>query len=467
MAATSVMSVTTDMLSMPDESEAARLRNALVDQLHDKGEGRTPAVEAALRTVPRHVFVPDVPLAEAYANATVSIKDDPDGTSVSCASQPDAVARMLAQLQARPGERVLELGAGTGYNAALLAHLVGPDGHVTTLDVDEDLADGARSRLAAAGVTGVDVATRDGALGHAEGAPFDLIIATVGAHGIPHAWLNQLAPGGRLVTPQRLKGTVARSIAYERRDGRWRSLDSAMNTFMPLRRGIADDARRLVPLTREGTVRLQTPAAERLDEDALADVLAQPRIEERTGMTVRAMESPEWMELFLTCTLPSGLIRMLFPRDARGTLLTEDPYPSSTAAVDGGAVTYLARRPPPAGSHGPRRRQAVGVRRHRPRPRQRATRRTRRRPDPYLGPRIPRPRGCVRDPSLAGAAPRAAARSLRAGHPAQPDRRRLGVTATARKARRPRGAVKREREPASSPPPRNRKDRVHHRPWSA
>ena len=61
-------------------------------------------------------------------------------------------------------------------------------------------------------------------------------------------------------------------------------------------------------------------------------------------MTVRAMESPEWMELFVTCSLPSGLIRMLFPQSAKGTLLTEDPYPSSTAVVDKGAVTYLARR---------------------------------------------------------------------------------------------------------------------------
>ncbi len=60
-------------------------------------------------------------------------------------------------------------------------------------------------------------------------------------------------------------------------------------------------------------------------------------------MMVRAMESPEWMELFVACSLPSGLIRMLFPQTAKGTLLTDDPYPSSTAAVDKGAVTYLAR----------------------------------------------------------------------------------------------------------------------------
>ncbi|MEU8571062.1 methyltransferase, FxLD system [Streptomyces pathocidini] len=339
----SVSAVNTDTITTPT-ADAKRLRNALIDQLRADGHARTPAVETALRTVPRHVFVPDASLEDAYANAPVHIKYDTDGTSISCASQPGVVALMLDQLDAQPGERILELGAGTGYNAALLAHLVGENGHVTTLDVDDDLVEGARTHLAAAGTTNAEAVTRDGALGYAEAAPYDRIIATVGAHGVPHAWLEQLAPGGRLLVPQRLKGTVSRSIAYEQRDGRWVSLGSEMNTFMPLRQGIADDDRRVIPLSTDGTVRLQAPAGLSIDADALAGVLDQPRTEEWTGMTVRAMESPEWMELFVTCSLPSGLIRMLFPQSAKGTLLTEDPYPSSTAVVDKGAVTYLARR---------------------------------------------------------------------------------------------------------------------------
>jgi protein-L-isoaspartate(D-aspartate) O-methyltransferase len=326
------------------EADADRLRNALVDRIRADGHARTPAVEAALRAVPRHLFVPGTPLGDAYANAPVNIKYDTDGTSISCASQPGVVALMLDQLDAQPGERVLELGAGTGYNAALLGHLVGPAGHVTTLDVDDDLVEGARAHLTAAGVTNVKALTRDGALGHAEGAPYDRVIATVGAHGIPPAWLAQLAPDGRLVTPQRLTGSVSRSIAYENHDGRWLSLNSQMNTFMPLRRGIADDDRRVIPLSADGTVRLQAPAGQPIDADALAGVLDRPRVEQWTGMTVRAMESPEWMELFVSCCLPGGLIRMLFPHSAKGTLLTDDPYPSATAAIEKGAVTYLARR---------------------------------------------------------------------------------------------------------------------------
>ncbi|UYB39267.1 methyltransferase, FxLD system [Streptomyces sp. Je 1-4] len=339
----SVRAVNTDTTATR-EADAERLRNALVDQIRADGHARTPDVEAALRTVPRHKFVPDASLEGAYANSPVNIKYDADGTSISCASQPGVVALMLDQLEAQPGERILELGAGTGYNAALLAHLVGETGHVTTIDVDDDLVEGTRTHLAAAGVLNVEPLTRDGAVGHAEGAPYDRIVATVGAHGVPHAWLDQLAPGGRLVVPQRLKGSVSRSIAYEQRDGRWMSLGSEMNTFMPLRRGIADDDRRVVPLSADGTVRLQAPAGQHIDADALAGVLDQPRTEEWTGMMVRAMESPEWMELFVSCSLPSGLIRMLFPKAAKGTLLAEDPYPSSTAAIDKGAVAYLARR---------------------------------------------------------------------------------------------------------------------------
>ncbi|GAA1930981.1 hypothetical protein GCM10009716_42860 [Streptomyces sodiiphilus] len=327
-----------------EANPAERLRNELIELLVRSGDIRTPRVEEAMRNVPRHLFVPDARLEEAYGNAPVNTKLDADGTAISCASQPAIVALMLEQLDVRPGHKVLELGAGTGYNAGLLGHLVGGEGHVTTIDVDDDIVDGARAGLAAAGIDNVTVLLGDGALGHADNAPYDRIVATVGAHGLPHAWLDQLAPDGRLLTPLRLRGSVSRSIAFERQDGAWRSVSSEMNTFMPLRRGIADDPRRCVPLTGDSSVTLVTNGDQNVDPEALTDVLHQPRTEAWTGVTLRGPESPEWLELWLTCVLPNGLSRMPAQREALDSGLLTAPYPSATATFDKDALTYLTRR---------------------------------------------------------------------------------------------------------------------------
>jgi protein-L-isoaspartate(D-aspartate) O-methyltransferase len=325
-------------------STADRLRYGLVDEVVGEGRVRTPSIKEAMQTVPRHLFVPDASLEQAYANSTVDIKRAEDGTSISCASQPSVVGLMLEQLQVEPGHNVLELGAGTGYNAGLLGHLAGPFGHVTTIDVDDDLVINARSHLAAAGIGNVTVLRSDGALGYPDAAPYDRIIATVGAHGVPTAWLDQLALGGRLVVPQRLRGSVSRSISYENHDGNWVSVGSEMNTFMPLRKGIADDDRRLIALAANGSVRLQTNSEQAIDAAALAGVIDQPSTVIWSEVYYQAMESPEWMELWLTCTMPGGLNRMPFSAEAVGNLLLDDPYPSSTAVVDKGALTYLVRR---------------------------------------------------------------------------------------------------------------------------
>jgi protein-L-isoaspartate(D-aspartate) O-methyltransferase len=156
---------------------AADLRNRLTDQLLANGIIRTAAVEAAFRTVPRHVCLPGVPVQDAYSDAPVYVKQQ-GAVTVSAASQPTIVAMMLEQLSVQPGDTILEIGAGTGYNAALLATLTGPSGHVTTVDVDDDLVTGARQHLASAGITNADAVLGDGALGYPPTAPYDRIIAT-------------------------------------------------------------------------------------------------------------------------------------------------------------------------------------------------------------------------------------------------------------------------------------------------
>ncbi|MFF0097729.1 methyltransferase, FxLD system [Micromonospora sp. NPDC005257] len=328
-------------------SEPADLRAALTDGLRAENIIRTPSVEAAMRATPRHLFLPGVPLELAYADAPVYTKTDGRGASISAASQPRIVAMMLEQLDVRPGHRVMEAGAGTGYNAALLAVLASDDGRVVTIDVDEDLVDGARKHLAAAGVTTADVVLGDGALGYPDGAPYDRIIATVGAYETPTAWLEQLAPDGRLVVPLRLRGAASRSIIFERYDGGWRDQGSELAVFMPLR-GIGDDARRQVPITPEQDVILQVHKEQDVDAAALVGVLDTERRKIWTDVFFPPMVPYEWMDLWLACRLDNAIMRMNVQPAAteRGAVTPMFPW-GAMATTHGADLAYLTIRPTP------------------------------------------------------------------------------------------------------------------------
>jgi protein-L-isoaspartate(D-aspartate) O-methyltransferase len=149
------------------------------------------------------------------------------------------MAVMLDQLEVKPGQRVLEIGAGTGYNAALLAHLAGPEGRVTTVDIDEDIVEAARAHLVAAGFGEVHVICGDGAQGYVPNAPYDRIILTVSAWDIAPAWIEQLTPDGRLVLPLALNGAVQKLVAFERTDDHLASISIRDGSFMPLRGSLA------------------------------------------------------------------------------------------------------------------------------------------------------------------------------------------------------------------------------------
>ena len=213
---------------------ADRARARLVDGLRNSGRVRHAAVEEAFRAVPRHLFLPQVPLARAYADEAVAVQSV-DGVTTSSASQPSMMAIMLEQLDLRPGHRVLEIGAGTGYNAALLARIVGPAGRVVAVDIDPDLIRDAARHLVDAGVRGVELVCGDGALGHPPGAPYDRILLTVGSGDIRPEWIAQLAPGGRLLLPLELRGTQL-SVALDLgRDGALHSDSVARCAFVRLR----------------------------------------------------------------------------------------------------------------------------------------------------------------------------------------------------------------------------------------
>ena len=195
--------------------DPARLQKALVDYLLANGTLTRPEVAAAFRRVPRHLFLPDLAFEEAYRDEAIPTKMEA-GRAISSSSQPAIMAIMLEQLNVSPGQRVLEIGAGTGYNSALLGWLVGPSGRVVALDIDDDIVAAAQAHLAAAGSTNVDVICADGGNGYAPDAPYDRIILTVAAWDIAPAWYEQLCPGGRLVLPLRVANGAQKSIAFDK-----------------------------------------------------------------------------------------------------------------------------------------------------------------------------------------------------------------------------------------------------------
>jgi protein-L-isoaspartate(D-aspartate) O-methyltransferase len=209
-----------------------RLRRGLVRALRENGSIQSERVAEAFASVPRHVFVPDMPAKAVYSDQAFPTLGK-DGIPITSSSQPSIMAIMLEQLDVHPGQRVLEIGAGTGYNAALLAHLAGPRGRVTAIDINEDVAKGARRHLRAAGAR-VRVITGEGGLGHPSGAPYERIIATASCWQIPEAWIEQLVDGGLLVLPFRLNG-VQVVIALRRDGDALVSTRAAVGGFMPMR----------------------------------------------------------------------------------------------------------------------------------------------------------------------------------------------------------------------------------------
>jgi protein-L-isoaspartate(D-aspartate) O-methyltransferase len=175
----------------PEDPWRAARERMVDEQIVARGV-RAPRVLAALRAVPRHEFVPPEHRASAYADEPLPIGD---GQTI---SQPYVVAAMTEALALRGTERVLEVGTGSGYQAAVLAELAR---EVYTIEIVKPLADSARERLARLGYSRVRVRHGDGWQGWPSAAPFDAILVTAAPGEVPEALVDQLAPGGRMVLP--------------------------------------------------------------------------------------------------------------------------------------------------------------------------------------------------------------------------------------------------------------------------
>lgn len=318
---------------------ADQLRNRLVDAI--LAEHRMPAaVERAMRTVPRDAFLPGLNLENAYTDQAVTIKDNPGKPlPLSCASVPSVVAMMLEQLGARAADDVLEIGAGTGYNAALLAELV-DRGSVTTVDIDPDVALHARTRLNAAGYEHVTVIERDGLLGAPENAPYDRIIATVGVWDIPATWWDQLNDGGRLVLPLRWRGQT-RSVALTRHGDELVSEGMELCGFVPI---IGQHGEKTSPLNADDTIRVHYDEDQDVDPSSLAATLQtdKPALEVPSAQWVGGEEPFDGVWLRATASDDRVCRLEVTPHALQQELLRRPAIPvRSPALVEGDSLTYL------------------------------------------------------------------------------------------------------------------------------
>jgi protein-L-isoaspartate(D-aspartate) O-methyltransferase len=284
--------------SEPTSADAARAR--LVTELRHRGGSLSPSVQDAFAQVPRHVFVPEVGPAAAYRDEAFVIKCGPDGMPVSSSSQPAMMAIMLDQLDLRPGHRVLEIGTGSGYNAAVMAAVVGPGGEVVTIDIDADLVARARSSLLAAGYDAVTTECGDGGYGDPANAPFDRIIVTAGAWDIAPAWLDQLAPGGRLVLPLSVRG-IQLSVALERVGKHWMSTSAWRCGFVRML-GAYAGPERVVVLDEPQSLVAQMSDGSPVDGPALRRALAGPAIDAPVEAYLTGVMDLADLDLWLTVT---------------------------------------------------------------------------------------------------------------------------------------------------------------------
>ncbi len=180
-------------------------RNQMIAKMKAQHVPISPDVEQAMLLVPRHKFAHWLSLEEAYALAAHLLPGVSEST-MSTISHPSAVALMLEPLELKPGHRVLEIGAGTGYNAALIAQIVGLTGSVTTVDIEPFVVAGAKTNLRSTGFERIHVILGDGSLGCKDHAPYDRITATVGVWEVPLDWFDQLEANGRMTIPLHLFG---------------------------------------------------------------------------------------------------------------------------------------------------------------------------------------------------------------------------------------------------------------------
>ncbi|MFD7899012.1 methyltransferase, FxLD system [Streptomyces sp. NPDC059743] len=321
-----------------EPAEAVRLRRRMADSVIAGGWAPSAAVQEALRTVPRHRFAPETDLKTAYDDdLAVVTRRDKNGKATSSVSAAWLQADMAEQLQLKPGATVLEVGSG-GYNAELLAHVVGRAGRVVTVDVDPYVVHRTQRLGAEAGSGRVTAVLGDGGLGapgHVPALGFDGVMITHNAADIAPAWREQLAQGARLVVPLEMGG-YTRSLTLVRRGDVLHCEHWTYCGFVRDRGAAARSA----PAVRlaDGEVTVRWEDGEPGDTSGLEEALRGPRREVSTGLVVRGTFNFETLQVYAATTLP-GFCR-LTAREGSALVAQQD----AAAMLSDGSLAYLTYR---------------------------------------------------------------------------------------------------------------------------
>jgi len=213
----------------PREAQFTAQRLRLVEGLAARGYITKPEVVEAMKAVRRHLFVPEDRRSYSYADHPLDIGE---GQTISA---PHMVGIMIEQLDLRVGHRVREVGGGSGYHAAVTAEVVGPKGHVYTVERIASLAERARQNLDRAGYAGcVTVVVGDGSMGLPEHAPYDRIFVACASPGIPPPLFEQLRERGKMLVPVGSGFLGQDLILVEKKDGKMVKKDLGGCVFVPL-----------------------------------------------------------------------------------------------------------------------------------------------------------------------------------------------------------------------------------------
>ena len=344
------------MSNQTPPEEAWELRSRLVEELVRQGAIASPSVRRAFEDVPRHLFVPRVDVATAYSDQPIFIRWE-EGIPTSSSSQPKMMALMMEQLGLEPGNRVLEIGAGTGYNAAILAHVAGDSGSVISMDIDQDIVDEAAENLSGADYGRVEVVCGDGYEGFPEGQAYDRISVTVGAYDVSPHWVDQLREGGVIVVPLWFRG-FSLSVALEKRNTELRGLSVTPCLFIPLR-GAGQPTEGFFPIGDSADENPQMTIALDQDDPAfrqdLGRLFSQDASLHDAGRSLagkfHTQDLDSGLVMFLTVdprvfivyshslgSLPRGFGYALIDRDSRSAAVISESNPEQVAVYGNGSA---------------------------------------------------------------------------------------------------------------------------------